>query len=251
MKQHPIIALWVHPRSMSTAVERIMRERGDLTCFHEPFMYDYYLNRSPRMMPKFEPSDDQRVNYAETRAMILEAADAGPVFFKDMSYYHLPQIYDDMELAGRLVNLFLIRDPRRSILSYHKLDSDLTSVEVGLEALWLHYHWLVTAMQQTPVILQAEHIQADPVGVVSGAWQQIGLSDCPSAFDWQVENVPDDWKSVSGWHQSVSSATGIRPPDADEGLDAKFAEAAAKAPKLQRFLDQHLPFYELLRAADG
>jgi hypothetical protein len=28
---HPIIALWSHPRSMSTANERLMRVRGDLT----------------------------------------------------------------------------------------------------------------------------------------------------------------------------------------------------------------------------
>jgi hypothetical protein len=38
---HPLIALWSHPRSMSTAIERVMRERGDLDCAHEPFLYDY------------------------------------------------------------------------------------------------------------------------------------------------------------------------------------------------------------------
>ena len=38
---HPVYAMWSHPRSMSTAIERIMRERGDLDCAHEPFMYDY------------------------------------------------------------------------------------------------------------------------------------------------------------------------------------------------------------------
>ncbi|MEZ5772185.1 MAG: hypothetical protein R3D61_11380 [Defluviimonas denitrificans] len=45
---HPIIAMWSHPRSMSTAIERIMRERGDLDCLHEPFMYDYYVHRQVR-----------------------------------------------------------------------------------------------------------------------------------------------------------------------------------------------------------
>lgn len=244
---HKIIALWVHPRSMSTAVERIMRERGDLTCFHEPFMYGYYLNHSPRMMPKFEPSDDQRVNYAETRQMIFEAAERGPVFFKDMSYYHLPQIYDDYKMADRVTNLFLIRDPRRSILSYYKLDADVTAVEVGLEALWQHYSWLANAMKQNPIVVQAETIQRDPKAVVSKVWDRIGLPDCPQAFDWQIENVPEDWKSVSGWHEDVSSATGIRPAATDDAAE-KFAAAAASAPRLQRLLDQHLPYYEQLKA---
>ena len=49
---HPIIALWVHPRSMSTAIERIMRERGDLDCLHEPFMYYYYVGLGKRELPR-------------------------------------------------------------------------------------------------------------------------------------------------------------------------------------------------------
>lgn len=42
---NPIIFLWAHPRSMSTAIERIMRERGDFDCLHEPFLHYYYLQR--------------------------------------------------------------------------------------------------------------------------------------------------------------------------------------------------------------
>ena len=36
----PIIFLWAHPRSMSTALERVMRERGDFESYleyHLPF----------------------------------------------------------------------------------------------------------------------------------------------------------------------------------------------------------------------
>jgi hypothetical protein len=35
---NPIIFLWAHPRSMSTAIER-----GDFDCLHEPFLRYYYL----------------------------------------------------------------------------------------------------------------------------------------------------------------------------------------------------------------
>ncbi len=34
---HDIIVLWATPRSTSTAFEWMMRMRGDLACFHEPF----------------------------------------------------------------------------------------------------------------------------------------------------------------------------------------------------------------------
>ena len=68
---HPIIALWSHPRSMSTATERIMRERGDLDCAHEPFMYDYYVHRQVRKMPHFDVQDGHPTSYGAIRDMLL------------------------------------------------------------------------------------------------------------------------------------------------------------------------------------
>ena len=75
-----IIALWSHPRSMSTAMERVMRERGDLWCAHEPFMYDYYVNRQVARMPHFDVQPDHPVTYEAIRDMLLAEAEKGPVF---------------------------------------------------------------------------------------------------------------------------------------------------------------------------
>jgi hypothetical protein len=43
--------LWAHPGSMSTAIERVTRERGDLGCLHEPFMRYYYPERVNKPLP--------------------------------------------------------------------------------------------------------------------------------------------------------------------------------------------------------
>ena len=67
---------------MSTAMERIMRERGDFTCFHEPFMYDYYVNKKVRVMPHFDIDDDRPKTYPDIRDMILKSAEDKPVFFQ-------------------------------------------------------------------------------------------------------------------------------------------------------------------------
>ena len=63
---NPIIFLWAHPRSMSTAVERIMRERGDLDCLHEPFLHYYYQHRANKPLPHFERKADHPGSYEET-----------------------------------------------------------------------------------------------------------------------------------------------------------------------------------------
>ena len=38
----PVLVLWAVPRSTSTAFERMMSQRGDHTCVHEPFGEVWY-----------------------------------------------------------------------------------------------------------------------------------------------------------------------------------------------------------------
>ena len=122
-----------------------MRARGDLECMHEPFMYNFYVHRNVREMPHFEASPDHPTAYADIRDMLLDRAQSKPVFFKDMSYYVVPQMLEDIEFCQRLTHCFLIRDPSASILSYHKLDQDVILQEIGLEAQWTHFCLLYTS----------------------------------------------------------------------------------------------------------
>lgn len=41
-----MIALWAHPRSRSTVLERVFIERGDFEVFHEPFAHVAFNERS-------------------------------------------------------------------------------------------------------------------------------------------------------------------------------------------------------------
>lgn len=240
----PIIALWAHPRSMSTATERIMRERGDCTVFHEPFLVDYYLHRAVRQMPMLDEDGAKPQDYDEVRAMLLSSADDTPVFFKDMSYYVVPRIFEDERFARRLCNVFLIRDPRRSIASYYKLDPELTLQEIGLEAQWQHFCFLRDDLGLQPVVIEAEAVAADPRDVIGRVWACAGLPFVDAAFEWSAE-VPDDWQHVEGWHRKAVSSTGIRKDETDP--DAAFA-AVADAPHLKDYLAHHQVFYDKLKA---
>jgi hypothetical protein len=247
---NPIIALWSHPRSMSTAIERIMRERGDLDCAHEPFMYHYYIHRRVREMPHFTPDPGHPISYQEIRDMLLERAERQAVFFKDMAYYVMPHILEDTAFCGRLTHCFLIRSPMASILSYHKLDPDLTSDEIGLKAEWQMFHALESRYGATPVVIEAEAVQADTRGVIGKWWETLGLSFDPGAFEWSDSTGLDDWKQVGGWHKDVSGTGGIRVSRGDQiaGRETQFAECAAKHPHLADYLAEHQPFYEQLRS---
>ncbi len=247
---HPIIALWAHPRSMSTAIERIMRERGDLICLHEPFLYDYYVARGVRSLPHFEPEAGNPTHYEAIRAWILRAAAKGPVFFKDMSYYVMPRIVEDLDFSRRLTNCFLIRDPLASIASYYGLDPDVTCEEIGIAAQWAHYQVLERLLGRAPVVLESEVVQADTKAAMAAVWHNVGLSYREAAFSWSAEKIPKDWQQVGGWHGDVTASAGIQAPKADarERAEARFRALEAEAPKLSGYLEVHSPAYEALKA---
>jgi len=234
---------------MSTATERITRERGDLTCFHEPFMYNYYVHRGIRQMPHFAAEENRPTSLAAIRAMLVKVAAERPVFFKDMSYYVVDGLAEDRAFFASLRDVFLIRDPRLTIMSYFRLDPAFTNEEAGLDAQWRHFQWLGAATGKTPPVIEAEAIVADPCGVMGRLWEKIGLGPCGHAFSWPSNRVPEDWRLVAGWHGAAVSSAGIRPPavESDAEVDARFAAVAQEHPHLREVLDYHRPYYLKLK----
>ena len=74
---HPIYASWCHPRSMSAAMESVMRERGDLRIVHEPLISAYYFGDTDRSLQHFEPNADHPQTCAYNRRFISEQATLG------------------------------------------------------------------------------------------------------------------------------------------------------------------------------
>jgi len=210
---------------MSTAIERMMRERGDLECLHEPFLHYYYLQKMKKRLAHFEAESGHPVSYRETRDSIIKKAEDSPVFAKDMSYYVMPEILDDEEFCKRVQHCFLIRNPYRSILSYHRLDSDLSLDEVGIEAQWIQYQEISKMTGCDPVVIEAEAVQVDTRGMMRSFWQAIGLDYREDAFSWETEATPEDWQYVKGWHQQATNSQGINPLEQNEELEALNAEA--------------------------
>lgn len=242
---NPIVFLWAHPRSMSTALERVMRERGDFDCLHEPFLHYYYLEKCSRRLPQFDARPGHPTTYAGTRDWILERAEQSPVFAKDMSYYVMPELLDDVEFCRRVEHCFLVRDPRRSILSYYRLDPALSLDEIGLEAQWRHLEGLRRIGIDDGLVLEAEAVQRDPPAAVGRLWQELGLEFRAAAFAWDNERVPHDWEHFEDWHGRVSASAGIEPPRGDDSED-EFERVSREVPQLRAFLEHHEPYYRRL-----
>ncbi len=236
---HEIVFLWAHPRSVSSAMERIMLERGDMKTFHEPFIYLYYVHDATKTLPYFAIDPDHPRSYEDIKQMLLAAAERGPVFVKDMCYYLSDYIMDDHAFVRRIRNTFLIRTPEKSIPSYYKLDPQLTSEEIGLEAEYRYFERVVELTDQTPIVIDAEDVQADTEATMRAYCSALGIEFIPESLHWDTA-VPDAWQFVAGWHGDLSKTKGI----------AKHAESATLMddnPRLQQYCQHHLPFYLALR----
>lgn len=238
-----IHALWCHPRSESTAFERIMRERGDVSVLHEPFMYDYYLNRAPALFPDFAPAPDHPSSFDAIEAMILERARDNTVFFKDMAYYVVDELPRRQPFLQAMTHSFLIRDPVESVLSYARRDPGFSLVEVGLEAQHRLYLALLKAGVE-PLVITADALREQPRETLSRYWDHAGLPFAEHAFSWD-NRVPADWEAVKQWHAAALSSGAIQRPDASLDSAAALAELG---PPYTDYAAHHRPFYDALKA---
>jgi len=244
---HQILALWCHPRSLSSAFERAMIERGDFHVCHEPFLYDYYVHRAKRQIPHFDIDPAHPVSYAEIKTGILRAAESRPVFIKDMSYYVLHELRRDAAFDALISDSFLIRDPARSIPSYYRLDAGVTSEEIGLTALQAHYQLSVERKSRRPFVFDAADLTADPVATMRGYCQAAGIEYLPESLHW-AQRLPEEWKDVTGWHDAVLDSVGIRQSAPKAESEAQRLAGLQLAPQLAGYYAEHQPSYAAMRA---
>ena len=237
---HPIIALWCHPRTRSTALERLMIERGDLAVLHEPFSYLYYVHQERSSITHLHEDTNQPRSYSEIREHLLAAGERGPVLFKDMAYHCLEELLEDETLLKRLRHAFLIRDPALSIASHYALDPECSLEEVGVEQLCLLFRKVCSLKERTPPVIDAEALAQWPQQIVSQLLAELKLPTIKSALGWQSGHRKE-WDTWKEWHAAASASTGIH--DATRVYETTVENDET----LRRFYLHHLPYYTELR----
>ncbi|HEY0699397.1 MAG TPA: hypothetical protein VGD43_16480 [Micromonospora sp.] len=230
-----ILALWSAPRSRSTAFFRMMAERGDFQPVHEPFSVLAEQGVT-------EVGGRQLRDEAAVLAALRELAGQRPVFFKDTTDARYPGVLaDDAFLATDATHVFLIRHPRLTVPSYHRLNPEVGRDNIGFGNL----HEIFTAVRERtgriPVVLDAEELVADPRTAVKLFCAAIGVPFDPSALTW-APGDRSEWRATRRWHVEVSRSDGLRAtvPTSTVDVDAD--------PVLRDHVAHNLPCYEALYA---
>ena len=245
---HQIHILWATPRSTSTAFEWMMRMRGDMTCFHEPFGEAWYQGdeaRAPR--PVAEKMRKPGLTFAAVLRNLQQAARRRPVFSKDMPQF-TDHLWSDSFLA-QFQHSFLIRDPAKVLVSLHRSwqksgnDAGFERHEIGFDEQRKLFDILCDKNAAPPPVLDSDDLLESPQEMVAAYCKAIGVPFIAEALSWE----PGDRQEVlwydgdaSIWHHTLKNSTGLK------AQPRKTAEVTQLPARLQALYRAFLPHYEHL-----
>jgi hypothetical protein len=231
----PVIFLWAHSRSASTAFVRMMIERGDVTVLHEPLLA---LTEEGSVAV---PAPGGGVVQASTEREFLDGlAELGrsrPVFIKEVCDYRYRYLIEHPQEIAWIAHTFLVRDPRLAISSHFAMKPTVTCPEIGYERLHELFQltWSVTGRK--PLVIRAEQLLREPARVVGAYCEALGLPVRPDALAWSPQDRPE-WQRHRAWHLDAIRSTGFH--DNERTYPVTVDNNAA----LRSFYDYHYPFYE-------
>lgn len=237
----PVIALWAHPRSLSTAFVRMMMERGDLQVVHEPLV---------TLVDDGEvelPADDGATVTVRTVDGVLThlrgLAHERPVFVKNTLEYRYDALFDRPELLAGIRHTFIVRHPDRTISSHHAVKPTVTCPEIGYENQYDLIELVSRHSAHPPVVIEAEWLLASPADAVAAYCAAVGLPFLSAALHWEPQDRAE-WQRTREWHIDAIASSSFAAPQ------RRYELTVSNDPRLRSFYEYHLPFYErILRYA--
>lgn len=233
----PIIALWAHQRSMSTAFLRMMIERADVTVIHEPLVT--LLDEGEVPLPDGRGG---QVVVRDEEALfehMKELARDRRVFFKDTVEHRYAWLFEHPLAIADIEHTFIVREPRQTISSMYHMKPAITCPEVGYEHLFELFELARRLKEASPVVVNADRLVQDPRAVVGRYCEQVGLPFVEEALSWQPEDRPE-WSRTRKWHIDVIGSSGFAPSH------KTYPATVDNHPVLAGFLEHHFPFYQQL-----
>ena len=235
-----ITALWAVPRSTSTAFEWMMRQRGDMDCFHEPFGEAWYQGEEP-LWPRATPQSVRTpgLTLDSVRKKLEAAAVAGPVFIKEFPHY-IEHMWDEA-LYDLFTHSFLIRDPAKTITSVYDKWPDFHEAEVGFAEQRALFDRLSDRHGAAPPVIDSDDLLEDPHGVVATWCAAVEIPFIESSLSWEPGARDEvSWWDGGSFHANLRNSDGLKPQA------RKYVDLAQAPARVRAVHDRARPHYEYM-----
>lgn len=235
-----VIAMWAHPRAVSTAFLRMMIERGDTTVVHEPLVTLADFGKVSLPVPG--GAEGEAVELDTVGGVLAQLRALGavrPVFSKDTLEYRYSYLYEHPDEVADFHHVFIVRDPAKAIASHFAMKPTVALAEIGYE----HQSELFDVVRATaahePLVISAERLVDEPAAVVSAFCDRVGLPYLPGALQWEPQDRAE-WRLTRHWHVDATASSGFRAPE------KQYANTVDNNELLRSYDAHHRPFYEHL-----
>ncbi len=235
-----ILVLWATPRSTSTAFEWMMRMRGDMTCFHEPFGEAWYQGEDPRW-PRIKANSPRLkgLTFESVWQTLKESSQKGPVFSKDFPHY-IKHLWDD-DILEHLSHSFLIRDPAKVITSMAKHWPNFLLEETAFVEQRELFDRLADRRGEAPPVIDSDDLLECPEGIVETYCKAVGIPFVIQALSWEAGARDEvSWYDGGSWHANLRDSDGLKPQP------RQYVDISEASNHVKRIYDAVLPHYEYL-----
>ncbi len=201
--------MWSGPRNISTALMRSWESRSDTFVIDEPF-YAHYLS----VTNVDHPGRDEIIQNGETdqsivsKGLISDTDDSCSIYFQKHMTHHMIQSVDRNWMKD-VVNCFLIRNPKDMILSYTKVNSNLSMHLLGLQEQYELFEYVTKINGQAPPVVDSKDILIDPRKTLSLLCEKVGVIFSEEMLSWSKGVRITDGIWAKYWYKNVINSTGF------------------------------------------
>ncbi len=214
--QRAIIAMWSGPRNISTALLRSWGNRADTAVIDEPF-YAHYLHHTGYDHPG---ADKIIATYGtDWRDIVEQLTGEIPnnksIFYqKHMTHHMLDHI--DQSWLTQVINCFLIRDPRRMLLSFEKVIPNPELHQIGVKQQVDIFNYVCEATGTIPPVISARDVLLNPRETLTKLCEAIGVPFDDAMLEWEAGKRETDGVWAEHWYASVEKSTVFMPYREDD-----------------------------------
>ncbi len=251
------IAMWAISRSRSTAITRSFEQLDECLIYDEPLYGAYFVNVSAdyhlleervRKIWKDNLSNYPETNYHKIIQNITENFPEGKSVSiqKNMSYFMIPKF--GRNWLKSVKNLFLIRDPRETIVSSWKniklvnQEWKLIFYGVGWEQHYSLFRDIEALTGSIPLVIDTSDLVKKPREYLSALCFELGINFSEKMLTWSSnpDNSNLNWGNTvyANYYENILNSTGFFYEDKKTAIPEDFPN------ELKPYINSSLAFYE-------
>lgn len=207
--------MWSGPRNISTALMRSWSSRADTWVLDEPF-YAHYLQHTGYD----HPGADDIIRCYETdwrkvvNGLVANGRSEPIAYQKHMTQHMLEHI--DRNWLKQVSNCFLLREPRRMLLSFAKVIPDPQLDQTGLPQQLELFNYVRESTGAIPPVIEARDVLRYPERTLRRLCAALDVNFDEAMLAWSPGRRSSDGIWAEHWYGAVERSTGFAPYQEDD-----------------------------------